>query len=353
MNKLLLIGILSIYSFSTYSIEGQDVDSIKSNYIATQLFSDQKPLQIQLKFSLKDLKKNTNDSTYMESMLYYKNEATYWDSLKVKLKARGNFRRTNCYYAPLTLKLKKSVSKNTYFDGHNKLKVVLPCLIESDNDDFVLKEYMAYKLYEVISPVHFKTRLLDLEYIEDKGKRSKSNILKAIFIEDIDDVAERLGGNELKRRIHPLEQDDLASIRNAFFQYLIGNTDFSTRYLHNGKLVVIDKRIIPVPYDFDMSGLVNASYAVVSNVQNITLNISDVTERVYKGYKRDEVLFEKVRKEFIVNKPRMITIIDNLEYHFEDRNHWVRAKRYISDFFEIIENEKSFKKHILDRARTE
>lgn len=343
--------LLSVYSFSYNSIGAQIVDSIKHKENSSTLFSDQKPLAIQLKFSLKDLKKNTNDSTYMESMLYYKNESINWDSLKVKLRARGNFRRNNCYYVPLTLRLKKSATKNTCFDGYKKLKVVLPCLIESNNDDFVLKEYMAYKIYELVSPVHFKTRLLDLEYIEEKGNRLKSNMLKAIFIEDIDDVAERLNGNELKRRIHPLEQDDLVSIRNAFFQYLIGNTDFSTRYLHNGKLLVIGQKIIPVPYDFDMSGLVNASYAVVSNIQNLTLNISHVTERVYKGYKRDQALFDQVRQEFIDNKSKTFKVIDELEAYFKDRNQWVRAKRYVSEFFEIIEDDKSFKKRILDRTR--
>ena len=44
-----------------------------------------------------------------------------------------------------------------------------------------------------------------------------------------------------------------ASVRNAMFQYMIGNTDFSTAYQHNNKLLYIDKLIIPLPYDFDMS----------------------------------------------------------------------------------------------------
>jgi hypothetical protein len=95
----------------------------------------------------------------------------------------------------------------------------------------------------------------------------------------------------------------------------------------------VDKKIVPVPYDFDMSGLVDASYAVVSNVQNITLNIESVTERVYKGYKRDPLLFQQVRLEFINNKVKMFSMIDSLETYFQDKNQFIRAKLFVSEFF--------------------
>lgn len=320
---------------------------------AVPLFQSQEPLSIKLKYSLKDVKKNTNDSTYIESMLYYKNETTEYDSLKIELRARGNNRRENCYYAPLRLKLSNSVTKGTPFEGNKKLKLVLPCLIEANNDDYVVKEYMAYKLYEIVTPVHFKTRLANIEFVEEKGKREVSNDLKGILIEDIDNTAKRLNGNEIKRRILPLQQDGLASIRNSFFQYLIANTDYSTTYNHNGKLLFVDKKIIPVPYDFDMCGLVNASYAVVSNVQNLELDIENVTERVYKGYKREDALFEQVRKEFINNKAEMFKVVDSLETYFEDKNQFIRARRFIEEFFEIIQDDKRFKNNILDKARVD
>ncbi len=100
------------------------------------LFQDKNPLSIQLQFSKKYIKKNTNDSTYILSTLFIQNEESTWDSLKIKLRARGNHRRKNCYYVPLKLKLKKKVSKGTIFEGNTKLKLVLPCLLEKDNDDF-------------------------------------------------------------------------------------------------------------------------------------------------------------------------------------------------------------------------
>ncbi len=346
MKKIIIYLFVSVFFFTFNELYPQ-----QNVGETTPLFLNQEPIPIKLKMSIKDVKKNTNDSTYLESMLYFKNNSEVYDSLKIELRARGNNRRENCYYAPLKLKFSKSDSKETPFVGNKKLKLVLPCLIESNNDDFVIKEYMAYKLYEIVTPIHYKTRLLNIEFIEDKGKRFKSNELKGFLIEDIDNVAKRHNGNEMKRRVMPLQQDGLASVRNSFFQYMIANTDYSTMYNHNGKLLFVDKKIVPLPYDFDMSGLVDASYAVVSNVQNMNLDITEVTERAYKGYKRDEQLFELVRQEFINNKPKMFETIDSLEKYFQDNNQFIRAKRFIESFFDIIQDDKSFKRRILDKAR--
>lgn len=346
MKTFMFTILLSISFFHFHSLSAQ-ITSAES----TALFMNQDPLTIKLKMSIKEVKKNTNDSTYMESILYYKNKAEEYDSLKIDLRARGNNRRKNCYYAPLRLKLSKSVSKETPFEGNKKLKLVLPCLIESNNDDYVIKEYMAYKLYEIVTPVHFKTRLTNIEFMEKKGKRTIFKDLKGFLIEDVDNVAKRLNGNEIKRRVMPLQQDDLASVRNSFFQYMIANTDFSTTYNHNGKLLFVDKKIIPLPYDFDMSGLVDASYSVVSNVQNMNLDITEVTERAYKGYIRDESVFKQVRQEFIGNKRKIFVTIDGLEKYFNDKNQFIRARRFIESFFEIIVNEKSYKRRILDKVR--
>ena len=92
--------------------------------------------------------------------------------------------------------------------------------------------------------------------------------------------------------------DAETSIQNAMFQFMIGNTDFSVAYQHNGKLLFVNKEIIPLPYDFDMTGWVNPSYATV----NQSLGIKSVRERVYRGFKREEQYFDQVREDFIAKK---------------------------------------------------
>lgn len=225
-------------------------------------------------------------------------------------------------------------------------------MIEKYNNDYVLKEYMAYKLYEIISPYHFKTRLANIEFFEEKGKRIKKHELKAIIIEDIDKVAQRFGGNEYDKVIHLMKLDTITAIRNSFFQYLIGNTDFSLKHQHNEKLVFIPNKFIVVPYDFDMSGLVNASYSAVSNIQNIPTKITEVTQRAYKGYKRDELILQKVRQEFISNKLKIFNTVNDLQEFFKEPKQFYESKRFIAEFYEIIENDKKFKKNFIIRVRT-
>jgi len=317
----------------------------------TELFKNQEQLSLKLKFSAKNLRENTNDSTYVTSVLWYKDANTEWDSIDIKLRARGNFRRDNCYYVPLRIKLKKSEAKGTLFQGNKKLKVVLPCLEGRNGNDYVIKEYLAYKLYEDISPYHFKTRLLELEFLEEKGQRIKKHQIQGFLIEDIDNVADRVHGKQIKRVIHPLQHDATYAVENSFFEYMIGNTDYSTRVQHNQRLLFIDDKIIAIPYDFDMSGLVNTHYATVSNIQNIPTKIDYVTQRAYKGYERDEALFQEVRKTYLDHKDQIFGTIDSLKTYFQDPQQLSTAREFIEGFYKILEDDKKFERNILNRSR--
>ena len=327
------------YSFS--QDEGNIVSKNESDF-----FLEQEILPIKLSYSLKDVKKNTNDSTYIDSNLEYQLKDGSWQTLPVKLRGRGNNRLKNCYFPPLKVKIKKSDSKHTIFAGHKSLKIVFPCLLESDMNDNVVKEYLAYKLFEVISPYHLKTRILDIELDEEKGSKNKTHNLKGIFIEDDKVAAKRLDAKIYERDMHPLNQEPISSLRNDFFQFMIGNTDFSRAYQHNMKVFYINNTMVPIPYDFDMAGLVNTSYAASS------IAVNSVTDRVYRGFVRDKQLFEQVRREFLNNKDKLISIMDENAIYFEHPEEFETAKNYILSFFDVLVNNKKFKDEILEKART-
>ncbi|MCJ7468293.1 MAG: hypothetical protein MUO53_16555 [Maribacter sp.] len=314
------------------------------------LFQNERPISIKLAYDARAIK-NTTDSTYVASILYYKNDAPSFDSMAIRLQARGIYRRKQCFYTPLKMRFKKSLTKGTIFEGTKKLKVVLPCSKGTYNNDDVVKEYMGYKLYEIVSPIHFKTRLANIELIQDTGRKTNHEALKGFFIEDLDAVAARVDGKELKRNFHPLQQDGLSSVRNAIFEYLIGNTDFSMTSQHNYKLVFVDKKVIGIPYDFDMSGLVDASYAAVSGVENMPDQITEVTERLYKGYQWDVALYQEVRQEYLDHKTEMLETVDRLQEYFEHEDQFIQARRFIVEFFEILESDTNFNSKILNRAR--
>lgn len=313
------------------------------------LFDAQEPLALKLQYSNKQLRKHTNDSTYIVSFIYVDHNAL--DSIPVKIRARGKFRRDNCYYVPLKLKIGKKAIKGTVFEGTKKLKLVLPCLVEKNKNDYVLKEYLAYSIFELISPYYFNTRLANVEFLEEKGKRTVKHKLKGFLIEDSDEVEERYDGKEIDQEVHPLQQDALNAIRNDLFQFMIGNTDYSIRGRHNEKLFYLDGTYVSLPYDFDMSGLVNPSYATISGMENLSTSITEVTQRVYKGYKRDRKLVEQVRREYLMKKEEILEKLVRLKPEFESTQQFESAWKFLNAFFKILENDVKFEKQILKRAR--
>ena len=315
-----------------------------------QLFDDYSFLPLKFKYSRKQLKKETNDSTYMKSLLSYETKEGAWDTLEVKIRTRGNFRRKTCFFTPIKLKVSKANAKGTVFEKNRKLKVVFPCLNEYLKDDYLMKEYIIYKMYEVVMPYHFKTRLIEVEFDDIKNKKVKTYQLKGFLIEDYDKVAKRLNGRVVKRAFYPQGYDDLYAVRNAMFQFMVGNTDFSATYSHNSKVIYVDKKFVPISYDFDMSGFVNTSYSVVSQTRRTELPIENVTERYYMGYKRDIRLFEKVRLEFLNNKNQLLEVLDNHKNYFESQDSFETAKAYIKEFFKILEDRNTFKRRTYDIA---
>ena len=330
----------------------QDVVKANQDIKGSDLFINPQILPIKLSYSNRDLKKNAKGRNYVSSDIFYQLADSSWENLNIKIRGRGNSRLKNCHLVPVKVKIKKSNASGTLFEGHKKLKLVLPCLRQKDKNDNIIKEYIAYKLYETISPYHYKTRLVAIDFTEIRGTKTKNHKLTGFLIEDIEKTAERCNGQVIERSLHPLAMDNICSIQNDFFQYMIGNTDFSVANQHNEKLLFVGKKIFPVPYDFDMSGLVDASYSSVSQVNGTSLAITEVTERLFRGFKREEVYYQKVRKEFLDNRIEMLAIIDGLEVHFDDPKEFSMAKEYIVGFFEILVNDKIFDKYILEKART-
>jgi hypothetical protein len=68
----------------------------------------------------------------------------------------------------------------------------------------------------------------------------------------------------------------------ALFEFMIGNTDWFIQNRHNLEFVVVPGHnlLVPIPYDFDYSGLVNAPYAV----HHTSLELPSVEIRYYQGW---------------------------------------------------------------------
>ena len=319
---------------------------------ADSLFSEQMPLEMALKISISKIKDAKKDSIYLSHRLYYRQSPGPYDSITVDLKGRGNFRYRECYFPPLWIKIKSKDAKGTVFEGNKKLKVVLPCYTRESGNILIIKEFLCYKLYEEITPYSFQTRLANIDLTEDRGKKNRNFKIKGILIEDMKKITERLQARPLANvRISPAALNDTSTMRFELFQFMISNTDWSAVFQHNAKLIVHGSdKYVSLIYDFDMSGLVNAPYSVVSEINGEKLDIKSVTERYYRGYCHSPGVMEFVRREFISKEEKLMTIPDQLKGELSDKE--IKGiKEYLKEFFIILKNDRYFKVDILDRCR--
>ncbi len=342
MNFYIWVIILALFSGQLTAQENPD-----------ELFAEpsasESLLALRLVTPIKTLKKETNDSTYIQSTLFYK-EGPQWDSLDVQLRTRGEFRLKQCVFPPVKLKFSKDDIEGTLFEGHKKLKLVVPCKHEDDKNDNVVREYMAYKLLEPITPYHFKTRLVDLEWSQKASKKEGGFQLKGILLEDIEHLADRVGGDEYDRVIHPMRLDTLNAIRNAFFQYMIGNDDYSYVLGHNRKAIFLEGKFIVIPYDFDLSGLVNADYGKYTNVDLAMLG-DPTTERSYRDSPRDPTLVQQVRQEYLVKQAMILEAMNSTKPYFDDENEFNEAELYIKKFFQMLEDDRVFERRFIKQVK--
>jgi hypothetical protein len=139
----------------------------------TPLFTSSDPVLLKAHSSIKAKKKKGNDSIYTSAKVLYQSTNGEWLPLTVSTKVRGNFRQATCFFPPLKIKIAKKESKNTLFEGNKNLKAVLPCLRTSDMNALIVKEYLCYKIYELVIPIHFNTRLLNLNLTDSSTKKNK------------------------------------------------------------------------------------------------------------------------------------------------------------------------------------
>ncbi len=260
---------------------------LNQNAHGTNLFDSEEILKVNLQGPLATLVKNKHGREEFDFTF-----STSTEKHLVKVQARGNSRKRICQSPPLRINFSRKRVKDTLFHGQNKLKLVTQCDNTDASRSNLLEELAAYKIFNLISEVSFKTRLLEITYVDTskarlQNKKGLNHTQYAFLIESESTLAQRLGGTPHKSRGISLDSlDDTQEARVYVFQYLIGNTDWSLVALkddsccHNANLIELNDSIYYVPYDFDLSGMVNASYAY----PDPSLGIRHVKQRLFRGF---------------------------------------------------------------------
>ncbi len=253
----------------------------KKKQTETKLFQSDSLLSITLRGNLRDLLNDRTDTpTAFPLQLSYVKDDKSETSIPVNVKTRGHFRRQreNCIYPPLLLQFPKGEAyQSSTFRDQKKLKLVMPCRQE----EYVIREWLVYKIYNLITPFSFKARLVKVTLQDNRNKKPGAT-LYGILLEEENQMAKRNKSIALTRQLRPEHLQADLFLKTAVFQYLIGNTDWSVQFMHNIKLVAKDSLAVPVavPYDFDHAGIVGSSYAHPAEL----LKIASVRQRLYRGH---------------------------------------------------------------------
>ena len=340
MKKLILIqtGLALFFALPAYSQSDTIADPFEVVDTLNQdfgLFSKEDVLNLSLRFDITHYTRKKPKDEYMNAILTYHINKTDSINKEVRLKSRGEMRNGHCDFPPIRLNFKKTEFPNAPdLDKIEKLKLVTHC--EYGNEENLLKEYLIYKLYNVLTDTSFRVRLVRIEYINTYKKRKPINTY-GFFIEPIEILAERV--NAIAVNSLTLTQKDIIPqmmTRMAIFNYMIGNTDWTVTYQHNIKVLIGSSSDKPglgiaVPYDFDYSGLVDTHYAIPAEA----LGLSSVRERRYLGLCRTEDDFLRALMEFSDKKTEFYRLINEFPWLNE------KAKKsmtgYLDEFFNGVD----------------
>ncbi len=320
-----------------------------------KLFSNTEMMEITLTGPWALLRKRIEvDASYAAQMTYQGIDGQA-QTVDIEAEPRGKSRRHKiCDFPPLKIHLKKKKMKDTVFRGNKKLHMVTYCKNKDKYEQYYIKEFLAYRIYNQITELSVNVKPLMIDFTDSKSGKTITRF--GFLTEDFDDTAKR---NNLQRlttpRVHPVDIDPLQTSYFSLFQYLIGNLDWSAlsgpdkdRCCHNARLIGTENTEKPrfvIPYDFDSSGLVNASYALPPD----SVHIRTVKTRVYRGFCAHNQELPKAVSLFEDKKADILALFKNSKVLSPNNQKYLI--KYIEDFYATLADPKRFKKEITDKCR--
>jgi hypothetical protein len=252
----------------------------------------------------------------------------------IKVRPRGKSRLRVCDFLPLRLNFRKSEVDGTLFAEQDKLKLAVPCRTSERAEKDLVEEYAIYRIFNLLTPASYRVRLLRMTF-EDTAGDGDSVRIYSFLLEPDGQLAARLGGEApdlTEVSLSWLDEQHMALV--YVFQYLVGNVDWSLvtpeaeeRCCHNGTLVRTEASLLYVPYDFDLSGFVDAPYAFPPP----DLRLKRVTQRRYRGFCTERVHLEQALETIVSRRPEIIAMIHSLPV-LDDRDK-ERRVGYLEQFF--------------------
>ncbi|WP_153799421.1 hypothetical protein [Foetidibacter luteolus] len=314
-----------------------------------RVFKDETPLQITISTNLKKMLFEKAKGIVQPATISISFPDSSVITEKISLNARGVFRRKNCYLPSLKLHFKSSDSSR--LKKLKDLKLVCPCGNGKEDEQLLLKEYLVYKMYNLLTDKSFKVRLARITFTD--SEKARKDITKyTFFIEDIDALADRNKCKEVNNlKLHTENTNRQHTTLVTIFQYMIGNTDWAVPVNHNVKFITnkkppVEKPYI-IPYDFDFAGIVNAYYATPSK----DLGTTSVQERAYRGFGRTMEELLPVITLLNEQKNNIYGLIQNFALLADIQKR--SMTKYLDEFYNLVSSPANIRYEFIDNARTE
>jgi hypothetical protein len=326
------------------------------------LFSSDEVMHLTIPLDFKTLcrPRETPDCDYTPTVLEYQDGQGQTQSIAIEIKIRGGWRslEKNCSAPLLFVRFAEQENTGTPFEGQSKLPLTTHCghgiSLESAQvrqnrttwEQYLLKEYLAHRLYNEITDISLNSRLVRMTYPNPNKPRRKI-VHYAFFTEHFESVAARNNDELLERGSFDHEKlDSRAADVVALFQFMIGNTDWSIVRERNIALLQDSGGAqLPLPFDFDMSGLVNAHYAGPAP----GLSIDQVTERLFLGFCHPDTDWDALFNFFLGKEEALLAIIAEIP-GLQKQSTRV-ANRFLERFFNILHSRERREEKIVSQCK--
>lgn len=328
----------------------------KRDYRLSPLFQSNAPLALTLSAPFRTIDGSRGDNRqYVPAVLSMTDKDGRETRLELKVRVRGDFRSQNriCTNPPLKLNLKRKTTADTIFAGENKLKLAVECRSYHSYQQYLLLEYLNYRIYQLLTDESLHVRLATVDYYDSERKRDLGK-KQAFFIEDAGRFAKRMGLKEVhQKKLSPGAYDPARINLVEVFEYFIGNTDWSSIDGHLDEdcchniipMASENGTLIPIPYDFDLTGLVNPGYAQVSDL----LPIKSVRQRLYRGFCHADGVVQATAAKFLAARDAIRALYTNqpgLSAHSKKY-----ALGYIDRFYDTIQDRHKLQREIIGKCR--
>ena len=322
---------------------------------SADLFGTDEPLALTLSapFNTVFRQREDEDRQFQEAKLAYRDAAGVDVAVPLRVRVRGKSRAAVCDFPPLLLNFRTAELVGTAFEGEDRLKLVTHCKASATYDEYLQLEYLSYKVWSLVSATSLRARLVEVGYFDAERERELGK-RPGILLEDEDRFGERHGLTKFEGpTIARAKYDAQSLVLLEVFQYFLGNTDWSATQgpagadcCHNVvPYVRADGVMVPVPYDFDSAGLVNAPHALPDE----RLPIRTVRQRLYRGpcHTADELApsFERFREQ----RASILALFG--EQSGLSAKVAAGARAYVEGFYAILDDPKQREDAFFDACR--